>query len=68
METGETGIPGALGQTVQQHVEVETKEEAGRDNVINLNRLMVEKIVREISKRKALRPVIQMSVVIVLLL
>ena len=68
METGETGIPGALGQTVLQHVEVETKEEAGRENVIILNLLMVEMIVREISKRKALRPVIQMSVVIVLLL
>ena len=68
MEPGETGIHGVLGQTAQHHVEVETKEEAGRDNVIILNHLMVEMIVREISKRKALRSVIQMSVVIVLLL
>ena len=62
MEPRETGIHGLLGQTVQHHVEMETKEEAWRDNVIILNLLMVEMIVREMAQKMTLRSVIQMLV------
>ena len=62
METGETGVPGDLGQTVQYLVEVEAKEEAERDNVIIQNLSMEEMNVREMSKKKALRSVIQIFV------
>ena len=61
METGETGIPGLLGQTVQHHVE--RKKEEGRDNVIILNLPMEEMIVREMTQKMTLRYVIQMLVV-----
>ena len=60
METGETGIPGLLGQTVQHHVE--RKKEEGRDNVIVLSLLMVEMIVKEMAQKRTLRSVIKMPV------
>ena len=60
METGETGIPGLLGQTVQHHVE--RKKEEGRDNVIILSLLMVEMIVKEMAQKRTLRSVIKMPV------
>ena len=62
METGEIGIPGLLGQTVQCLVEVERKKEEGRDNVIILNLPMEEMIVREMIQKMTLRSVIQMLV------
>ena len=62
MEPGETGIHGVLGQTVQQHVEVERKKEEGRDNVIVLSLLMVEMIVKEMAQKRTLRSVIKMPV------
>ena len=62
METGETGVPGDLGQTAQYLVEVEAKEEAERDNVIIQNLSMEEMNVREMAKKKALRSVILMLV------
>ena len=67
METGETGVPGDLGQTVQYLAEVEAKEEAGRDNVIILNLPMVEMIVREMAQKMTLRYVIQILVVQVII-
>ena len=67
MEPGETGIHGVLGQTVQQHVEVERKKEEDRDNVIILNLPMVEMIVREMAQKRTLRYVIQILVVQVII-
>ena len=65
METGETGVPGDLGQTVQYLVEVEAKEEAGRDNVIIQNLSMEEMNVREMTKKRSLRSAIQMLVQVI---
>ena len=67
METGEIGDLGVLGQTVQQHVEVERKKEEDRDNVIILNLPMVEMIVREMAQKMTLRYVIQILVVQVII-
>ena len=68
METGETGVPGDLGQTVQYLVEVEAKEEAGRDNVIIQNLSMEEMNVREMTKKRSLRSAIQMLVQVIFLI
>ena len=65
METGETGVPGDLGQTVQYLVEVEAKEEAERDNVIIQNLSMEEMNVREMTKKRSLRSAIQMLVQVI---
>ena len=65
METGEAGVPGDLGQTVQYLVEVEAKEEAGRDNVIIQNLSMEEMNVREMTKKRSLRSAIQMLVQVI---
>ena len=67
METGEIGDLGNLGQTVQNHVEVERKKEEDRDNVIILNLPMVEMIVREMAQKMTLRYVIQILVVQVII-
>ena len=67
MESGEIGDLGVLGQTVQNHVEVERKKEEDRDNVIILNLPMVEMIVREMAQKMTLRYVIQILVVQVII-
>ena len=68
METGDTGVPGDLGQTVQYLVEVEAKEEAERDNVIIQNLSMEEMNVREMTKKRSLRSAIQTIVQVIFLI